>query len=235
MFDPLSSQDHEHLADGDTYHVGTVIFNDDPNRQQRIKATVPGFLTDTSADNLPWIGPVAQSPFGNTVGFGTVRVPVIGSLVIIKFQGGDKNHGVYEGYACTMAMGQAMPVELSTNYPNRYGYWDPKGNIAFTDLTTGEMQIRHYTGTKIDIDTNGNVIGTFVKDVTATIAGNGSITVDQNLNLTVNGDITSKASMWTHTGLFQATEVQNAIGIVLGTHEHETYGTFSPTSSPIVP
>jgi phage gp45-like len=235
MFDSLAETEDRKNHPDDSYHVGTVVANDDrPAFQQRIKVTIPGYLTDTNPSNLPWVGPKAQSKFGNTDAFGTVSIPVIGSRVIVTFQGGDMNHGLYEGFVTTSAMGHAMPAQLKTNYPNRYGYWDPKGNIAFTDLTTGEMQLIHSSGTTLDIATDGTVTGTFVKDLNASIAGTA----------------TTSAAQWNHTGPVKITgklHVTDTItedvsivtpsavinGIEHATHQHETYGTFSPTSGPI--
>ena len=74
-----------------------------------------------------------------------------------------------------------MPSELSTNYPNRYGYWDPIGNMAYSDLTTGESEFRHNSGTivhftasgDINITGNVNITGTLTSDVVRTTAGIG--------------------------------------------------------------
>ena len=95
MFDSLATTENSDSNAADAYHVGRVVFNDDPARQQRVKVTIPGYLTDLDPTNLPWVGPIAQSDFGNTATHGSVRVPVLGALLILKFQGGDRNKGLY--------------------------------------------------------------------------------------------------------------------------------------------
>lgn len=225
MFDSLANSESNN-KDGSSvsYHVGLVVFNEDPDRQQRIKVTVPGFLEDPNPDNLPWVGPISHSAFGNTREFGSVRVPVLGSLVIVEFQNGDMNHGLYDGFVSTRDLGAAMHPDLATNYPHRYGFWDPKGNVSFTDLLTGESQFRHNSGTTINIAPNGRVTGTFVENIVATvsgnvdavvnghvtasiggnltagISGNASVSVSGSMNLQVSGALTSSAPSWSHTG-----------------------------------
>ena len=161
MFDSMASTEHDSNKSEDSFHVGKVVFNNDPARQQRVKVTVPGYFEDSNPDNLPWVGPVAQSDFGMTATHGSVKVPVLGSLILVKFQGGDKNKGLYEGYLVTAGNGAAMPAELSTNYPHRYGYWDPKGNKAFTDMQTGQSKFIHNSGTTVTFEADGmiNIVG----------------------------------------------------------------------------
>lgn len=201
MFDSIADAESSDTHPGDLYHVGRVVLNNDPNKQQRVKVVIPGYLVDSNYSNLPWVGPIAHSDFGNTSAFGSVRVPVVGSLLILKFQGGDRSKGLYVGYACTAAMGNAMPPELSTNYPNRYGYWDPKGNVAYTDMTTGESEFKHNSGAIVHFTAAGliNITGNI------TIAG----------NVTISGDLI-------------AGSVTTAAGIGLAPHHHSGTGPALP-------
>lgn len=255
MFDSLANSESNN-KDGSSvsYHVGLVVFNEDPDRQQRIKVTVPGFLEDPKPDNLPWVGPISHSAFGNTREFGSVRVPVLGSLVIVEFQNGDMNHGLYDGFVSTRDLGAAMHPDLATNYPHRYGFWDPKGNVSFTDLLTGESQFRHNSGTTINIAPNGRVTGTFVENVdatvsgnlTATISGNATVTVEGSMHLQVSGTLTSSAPSWSHTGpltvsgpvssatsLSAPTVISTTGNIVLESHVHRAQGASGITTPPL--
>lgn len=158
MFDSLANSEDNGVPIEDAYHIGTVVFNKDPDMLQRIRATVPGFLDGENIDNLPWIGPNHPSAFGMNKGYGVVRVPVVGSMVVIKFQGGDIHHGMYVGYVPTSAFAKSMPEALKTNYPNRVGYIDPMGTVVYTDVSTGEMTINHFAGSTMTLEPSGTML-----------------------------------------------------------------------------
>ena len=191
MFDSIGNTSNDPHPLDEAYLIGTVIDNVDPDRQQRVKATVPSHL-EGAASELPWIGPFKASEFGMSNTHGSVNVPIIGSLIIIRFQAGDLNKGVWLGCISSKALGAAMPIELATNYPNRYGFFDPKGNKQYTDLVSGETEYVHNSGTRVKFDANG--------DLNATVVGNLNGVVSGNTNLTVAGAVTGTAASWSVTG-----------------------------------
>lgn len=234
MFDSAGSKE-EGLSQENALHIGRVVFNEDPDRQQRIKVFIPGIMED-DIDRLPWIGPVAQSPFGLSNTHGTVSVPVIDSLVIIDFQGGDKNHGLYNGCVATAALGVAMPTELSTNYPNRYGFFDPKGNKFFMDLTSGETTFIHNSGTTIQLLANGTGTMSFVGAVTGTapswtfngpLTWNGATQFNGNSQVVGNQNVTSQIT----SPVIDAQTSLSVQGNDVLSHYHITQGLNSPTSA----
>jgi hypothetical protein len=101
MFDSLATSEDNGVPFKDALHIGKVVMNDDPEKLQRIKITIPGFMDGEDIGSLPWLGPIHPSGFGMSSEYGVVRVPMVGSLVVAKFQNGDIHHGLYIGYVPT--------------------------------------------------------------------------------------------------------------------------------------
>ena len=158
MFDSLANSEDEGIPIEDAYHIGKVVINNDPKFQQRIKVTVPGYLDSEDTENLPWVGPKHSSDFGMSDKYGVVRVPLVGSMVVVQFQGGDVHHGIYVGYVPTSSFAKNIPEALKNNYPNRVGYIDPMGTVVYTDVTTGEMTINHFAGSVVTFEASGKMI-----------------------------------------------------------------------------
>ena len=196
MFDSLANSESGAIPLEDAYHIGKVVHNNDPQMLQRIKATVPGFLDDQDTESLPWIGPVHPSEFGMNEHYGVVRVPLVGSLVVVKFQGGDVHHGMYVGYVPTSQFSKNMPEALKTNYPNRVGYIDPMGTVVYTDVTTGEITINHFAGSIVTFEPSGKLIKIISNlDITGNIHLVGNLTQEGNTTQTGNSDITGNTSV----------------------------------------
>ena len=207
MFDAIGNLNNDNNPLEHALLVGRVVFNNDPAKQQRIKVVIPNHL-EGDPDTLPWIGPRLHSPFGASRTFGSVNVPIIDSLVIVEFQGGDLNKGIYNGCVSSASLAAAMPTELATNYPNRYGFFDPKGNKFYQDLQSGVTEFIHNSGTKVRFDQNGDLTGTVVGNLNANVTGNvaatvgGSVTasVAGSVTAVVGGSVTGSASSWSVTG-----------------------------------
>lgn len=199
MFDSIGNIDNDENPLEHAMLVGRVVFNNDPTKQQRIKVLIPSHL-EGDPSTLPWIGPRLHSPFGATRSFGSVHVPVIDSLVIVEFQGGDLNKGIYSGCVSTASLAAAMPTELATNYPNRYGFFDPKGNKFYQDLLSGVTEFIHNSGTRIRFDPNGDLTGTVVGNLNANVSGNVTASVGGSVSANVSGSVTGTAASWNVTG-----------------------------------
>jgi len=70
---------------------GTVEDNQDPNNRGRLKARVPGVLTDITSS---WANP--SSPFAGD-GIGIFTVPPVGTGVWIEFEDGDVSRPIWSG------------------------------------------------------------------------------------------------------------------------------------------
>lgn len=184
------------------YLLGTVVFNNDPDRLQRIKVSIPRLLTGDPA-NLPWISPINRSPFGLTSNAGTVEVPALGSLVLVEFQGGNIYYGLCMGSVPTKSY--TPNPALLLNYPNRRGWADIAGNLLWIDTTSGQVEfhLKHSSGTFIHVDNAGNVNINSVNEVkvdceTAVVNASTSTHVTSPTN-TIDGDVVINGDI-THTG-----------------------------------
>jgi hypothetical protein len=148
------AEDEAPRIDGRRF-IAKVVFNNDPLQKQRIKVTIPGLMEGTT-DQLPWIGAVVRSDFGMLPSALTVAVPVINSLVLVSFQDGDLQYGMYEG-SIHSGYTSSLGV-LASGYPNRRGWIDPAGNLCYVDISPGatEMVLQHFTGTKQVFSNSGD-------------------------------------------------------------------------------
>jgi hypothetical protein len=190
MFDSLANSEGGGIPIEDALHIGKVVHNNDPLMLQRIKVTVPGFLDGQDTEGLPWVGPMHPSEFGMNEKYGVVRVPLVGSLVVVKFQGGDVHHGMYVGYVPTSNFAKNLPGALKTNYPNRVGYIDPMGTVVYTDVTTGEMTVNHFAGSIVTFEPTGKMIKIISNlDITGDIHHVGNLKQEGNTTQSGNYDL----------------------------------------------
>lgn len=182
--------------------IGVVRFNNDPLRLERIKVSIPGVFDSSNEAELPWVAPLAEGPIPNGSGFGSFGlVPPVGSKVFVQFQHGNPLYPVY--YGSPIVQGDRV-AEANVNYPNRYGWRDPRGNVFYVDTTEGGNVIRlqHASGTTITINNDGSV------------------------SLVAVGPISSQAPIWNHVGdinvdgTINSTEDVIASGVSLTTHVH---------------
>lgn len=138
------------------HFMAEVVFNDDPERKQRVKVTIPNLL-EGPEETLPWVGPLVSSGFGITGSAYSIGVPALGSVLAVTFQGGDLNHGVYSPSLHTAKT--ALSSEHSTNYPFRRGWKDPVGNTFYVDTTPGatDAEFKHNSGTFAKFLDNGDL------------------------------------------------------------------------------
>jgi phage baseplate assembly protein gpV len=144
--------------------IGKVVDNNDPKKLQRVKVEIPNLLTGDPA-NLPWCFPAQHSLFGMTESAYSVNVPVVGSTVMVEFQGGDIHYGVVS--SCLHTSKTTVSGELANNYPNRRGWLDPANNLFYIDITSGQVIVHflHKSGTRLTVADNGKVTVHSVDDI----------------------------------------------------------------------
>jgi phage baseplate assembly protein gpV len=245
MIDNLNDQDKPNYSG---YFIGTVLFNEDPDKIERIKVTIPSLLQGDK-DKLPWLGKKKAELFPDAKDgtFGTFGlVPAVGTQVIVSFQDANPLYGMYE--ACPHQSNERV-AEALTNYLYRYGFKDPAGNLFMVDTKPGavEILVQHKSGTLIRIVDNGDMEVIVVKDLSVNVTGNSTIQVSGNSDVTISGaatlsvagGITSDTPTWNHTGNINITgkvTVTNdvvAAGISLKSHLH--MGVTSGTSMTGIP
>lgn len=170
--------------------TGTVVDNNDPLKLERVKVSVTG-LYEGDTTLFPWCVSFKRMFFGSGSGYGEFGVPRQGSKVAVMLQHGDPHFPIYLG----AILQSGNPVaEAATNYPNRYGFKDPVGNLFYIDMTSGEVKFQHKSGTTITIANNGDVTVTAVGNVTETITGNLAISAGGTINITATGNMALTAA-----------------------------------------
>lgn len=195
-------------------HVGFVVYNEDPDKKQRVKVIIPSKL-EGDVDTLPWILPIQYSPFGIGDNYGVCHVPTVGSRVNVHFPDNDLSNGYYEGHIVAGTF--MLPEDLATNYPHRVGYVTPNNDVSYYDRSTGVMVTRHHSGTGIAIDNDGNM--------TLSVAGNLVQVVKGNYTIQVGGDFKTviSGSQVTSMNGDRAT-------IVGGSESHQVTGSMTESS-----
>lgn len=186
------AQTESSLLTGDTMIVGVVVDNNDLTKKQRIRVSIPGILEAADVNDLPWILPKADSMFGVGDDYGTVSIPRIGSRVYVVFQKGDLSLGRYVADALTSHT--ALPPDLATNYPNRVGFFSPKGDVFYMDMSTGDTVFKHASGSSIRFAADGSVLLYTKSHLTQVVDGNMTTKVRGNLSVSIEGSSSTQVS-----------------------------------------
>lgn len=190
----MSYQSHNDLMHtmesyGNGYYIGTVIANNDPLGIGRIQVNVPG-LYDASTGEVPWIGPIKDSPFGfgksSKNAYGVYGYPQVNSIVMVELQNGDEHKPLYIPLP-TVANANALFAS-----PNVWGYQDPDGNLMIYDMAAHTYKFVTAGGAVINIDANGKRI-TQVNGDQETSNGDWSVQVTGNASITSTGNTTVNA------------------------------------------
>lgn len=141
--------------------IGTVVAidtTDGGGQCERIKAVVPGLYEASGSDisALPWIQKATEADIANGSTFGSCNIPPLGSQVWVRLQQDDPHHPEYYGMPQSVA---TLLAVFKTNYPNRRGWVDPRGNSLILDNTIGVNSVAfiHASGASITIDNAGLV------------------------------------------------------------------------------
>ena len=175
--------DKPNYGDG-KFQIGTVTNNEDPMGLARIQAAIPNTF-DPSLGEIPWLGPMKFSNFGQGPGFGVYGSPAVGSKVLVVMQEGDTLKGFYMAGAYTSDI--ANPEFAS---PKVWGWTDPSGNKLIVNMETQTMTVVHSSGYTEVINENGDVVRTIPGKVEDTITGTMSVHATGNVLLRSDGNVT---------------------------------------------
>lgn len=172
---------------GQGYYIGTVTANNDTIGIGRVQAHVDG-LFDADQGEVPFVGPIKDSPFGFGKGakgpYGVYGMPQVGSTIKVELQNGDEHKGLYS----TLITAQSAHPWF--NSPARWGFVDPAGNSLQIDMNTGAWTWTHQSGDSIAYDGSGNVVRVVKGSETDQITGNSTKTVGGGLTFNVTGNAT---------------------------------------------
>jgi hypothetical protein len=181
--DSFSSQENY----GQGYYIGTVTANNDTIGIGRVQAHVGGMF-DTDQGEVPYIGPLKDSPYGFGTGangpYGVYGMPQIGSTIKVELQNGDEHKALYT----TLITAQSAHPWFNT--PSRWGYVDPAGNSLQVDMSTGAWTWTHQSGDSIAYNGSGNVVRVVKGSETDNITGDSTKTVGGGLTFNVTGNAT---------------------------------------------
>jgi hypothetical protein len=165
------------------YFMATVVANNDPLMLERVKISIPNLFEGDEA-SLPWAAPVPKGPVPNSTdgSYGSFGlVPPVGSVLFVILQDGNPKYPLYVG---SPIVSGGRPSEANVNYPNRYGFKDPAGNVVFVDTTGGSntINIQHTSGATVQIADDGSINVTSPADM--------NFNADGAINMTATGDVT---------------------------------------------
>lgn len=142
------------------FYRGLVISRDDPDKQGRVKVSLPHVYGDIPVDELPWVYPTTSSwntsnmgQAGSANGLqpgkagagGNVNVPPLGSPVVVAFEGGDHRYPMYFGgsFGKPQIANQVPNYSFSKNgnSPDNYSMTTPDGSMVQIDNRPGTQKI----------------------------------------------------------------------------------------------
>ena len=183
----------------DKEYLGTVIYNEDPMFSGRCKINVFGLFDDLDVDSIPWFQPQTSSIFSSSTGFGALSVPKIGSIVRVKFHGGDIYSGEYtniqnidptlideikDDYQGTHILLYDSDKNLIVGYQPMMGFkiW-LDGSMVKVDAN-GSIQLKHKNNSNV-VELNDNKINiTTVTTEGSNMNGEINISAGATVNIT---------------------------------------------------
>lgn len=201
MFDNLNEALKLREGYGMTYVMGKVTSNKDDDsaksgsgiNKDRILVSAPG-LYDPDQGEIPWVGSLKKSPFGQGKNWGVYGSPYPGSDVALELQDGNASYAMYHSI-------QRYPSPSEFSKPGlEWGLKDPIGNLVRFDLETKEVEISTKAGVVVKISGDGELTITTKGDTTLNAP-----TLNINADIVHTGTIRSNGvnvgSDHTHNGV----------------------------------
>jgi len=180
-------------------HIGTVADNNDPEKRGRVKVAVP-VLDGIATNDLSWASILMPVGLGGSSSLSSFAVPEIGTKVALTFPESSVYTPIVIGILHDKSTHQS---DFDANYPETYGFKDPKGLTTVINKALGTVSVTHVSGTSVSIAASGAVV----------VHSPSSITLDPTDTLIVNGNIQLNGRM-------DSTGDVVAAGISLDTHQH---------------
>ena len=197
----------------DKEYLGTVVFNEDPMFSGRCKVNVFGLFEDLDINSIPWFQPQTSTVFSSSTGFGSLSVPKIGTIVRVKFHGGDVYSGEYtniqnidpdlieeikDDYQGTHVLLYDSDKNLIVGYQPMMGFkiW-LDGSMIKVDAN-GSIQLKHKNNSNV-VELNDNKINI----TTATTEGsnmNGEINISAGATVNITAPVVNVNSKTVNLG-----------------------------------
>lgn len=159
--------------------------------QSKVKTGSDGIPTA----ELPWAEPALSVAEGALTGYGFFSVPLVNSHVFVFFENGNILKPIY--FAAAPGIISSTPDWSSGSagtYPHNTVLKVHGGHYVELDSTPSNERIKvyHKTGTLTEIDKDGNIQVTGVKNETVNISQNVTRTVGGTFEDTVTGNVTEQ-------------------------------------------
>lgn len=153
--------------------LGCVEDNNDPDKVGKIKVRI-SLYSELSTEDLPWAYPLLGS-HGNSVEYGGLNIPEVGSQVRITFPSRDFTAPYYSGAELNKVNRMTF---FDDDYPYTYGYKDSIGNFIKINKEKGTAQVQHTSSTNMQVAYDGSV--------KVTLAGGAYFIFDNGKNFDLN-------------------------------------------------
>jgi len=167
------------------FFVGEVVINDDPLKIGRIKVQIKNLTDGIPNEDLPWTYKVYPNGTGENKKSSSLLVPGIGTKVLIVFPSNDIYTSFYFG---ELLFEDYDFPEVKGDYPETYGFQNKIGDKWYINMKQETMDFFHHSGTKLNIEKDGTINITGVKDINININGNSNINVKGNSDISVGGN-----------------------------------------------
>ena len=133
-------------------YLGSVEDNNDPKKLGRVRVRITPYA-ELSTEALPWATPLLGT-HGNSVDYGGLNIPEVGSQVRITFPSKDFTAPYYSGAELNESNRTTF---FDDDYPNSYGYKDSVGNFVRINKERGVAQIQHSSTTNVQVTPDGSI------------------------------------------------------------------------------
>lgn len=156
----LRRRRHRYVTLEGVKHVGTIVNNEDPLKQERVQVRISGIHDQVPDADLPWItarrSGQAQQQQAGSVG----NIPGVGTNVEVGYDDETMYFGRYHGPTTTNSQ---KPYELfggdqtGKDYPWVEDHIDMSGTRITKNRKRDTVDIEHKSGTFISVDGMGNI------------------------------------------------------------------------------
>ena len=142
------------MLDLNKEYIGTVVYNEDPMFSGRCKIKIFGLFDELEVENIPWFQPQTSCIFSSSIGCGSISVPKLGSIVRVRFHGGD----IYSGeYYNIQNIDPSLIEEIKDDYQGTHILtFDSERNLLVGYQPMMGFKI-WLDGSMVKVDANGSV------------------------------------------------------------------------------
>lgn len=136
-------------------YIGVVEDNDDPEKRHRIKVRCKYLNEQDEPGDLVWCLPKSTAgPQSNSGSMGGVRIPQVGTKVMIEMQDNSGHNPLYYGAPTS---DDVRLNELMEDYPHSYGEINSANDFTIVNTKKGYTKHWHHSGTVYQVNNDGSI------------------------------------------------------------------------------